>query len=88
MGWRGVARSTWKPIVKYVPRAQATATARLRAKCAGRRFPQETKVGVNESLLIEQRGQNVEIERKYQAFPAPHVAGSQVEQKTKAMALK
>ena len=49
---------------------------------------QEAKVGVSEAVLIEQPGQNVEIEWKYQASPAPHAAGTQVEKKVKAAALK
>ena len=49
---------------------------------------QEAKVGVSESLLIEQPGQNVEIAWKFQASPIPHAVGSQVEKKAKAVALK
>ncbi len=47
----------------------------------------EADAGVSESMLIEQSGQNIEIEWKYESLPAPHGAGTQLEKKVSATAL-
>ena len=47
----------------------------------------EADVGVSEALLLEQAGQNVEVEWKYLPVPSSTPAGSQVSRKIRAMKL-